>query len=274
MQLRNIPDIMQINEITDESRKGVIRGTSSSAARHKSLQKHSSEPISRHFGALQSLDQVPSEPALGRSSSVVEVKNRHQPSTSSASLGKRMPESLKDGKSAEYVDPSARQTFPMLNKMLNLGRRSEKHRRTTWFGGSNSSNRAHSFVQSKTTTLASHQQSLSEDNNIPQHTRQLRRQRPQSTCMQTGWLVKQGGVRKNWKKRWFVLKCGSLNYYDSPTEPNPLGIIDIKDVAIFVAPELETKDLPNCFKIAPFDSRKRTYYLSAQTEDAMVPLLP
>ena len=30
-----------------------------------------------------------------------------------------------------------------------------------------------------------------------------------------GTLVKKGGRRKNWKKRWFVLKSGALIYYES-----------------------------------------------------------
>lgn len=30
-----------------------------------------------------------------------------------------------------------------------------------------------------------------------------------------GNLVKKGGRRKNWKKRWFVLKSGALIYYES-----------------------------------------------------------
>ena len=28
-----------------------------------------------------------------------------------------------------------------------------------------------------------------------------------------GWLTKKGEVRKNWLKRWFVLKYGSLAYF-------------------------------------------------------------
>ena len=43
-----------------------------------------------------------------------------------------------------------------------------------------------------------------------------------------GFLVKQGGVRKNWKKRWMVLNgAGVLCYYKSSKETSPLGTIDI-----------------------------------------------
>ena len=36
----------------------------------------------------------------------------------------------------------------------------------------------------------------------------------------SGWLRKQGDVRKNWKKRWFELTNDfTLRYYDAQTEP-------------------------------------------------------
>lgn len=30
-----------------------------------------------------------------------------------------------------------------------------------------------------------------------------------------GYLIKQGGIRKNWKRRYFVLTSNLLEYYDS-----------------------------------------------------------
>ena len=40
----------------------------------------------------------------------------------------------------------------------------------------------------------------------------------------SGWLSKLGGVRKNWKNRWFVLYADTIVYYDRPpnhTEAKP-----------------------------------------------------
>jgi hypothetical protein len=33
------------------------------------------------------------------------------------------------------------------------------------------------------------------------------------TNEKTGWLVKEGGSIKTWRKRWFILKNGEFSYY-------------------------------------------------------------
>ena len=38
-----------------------------------------------------------------------------------------------------------------------------------------------------------------------------------------GWLVKQGGSWKNWKRRWFVLSDGCLYYFQHTAENVPKG---------------------------------------------------
>eukprot|EP00003_Mantamonas_plastica_P000752 TRINITY_DN1057_c0_g2_i2.p1 TRINITY_DN1057_c0_g2~~TRINITY_DN1057_c0_g2_i2.p1 ORF type:complete len:114 (+),score=1.04 TRINITY_DN1057_c0_g2_i2:383-724(+) len=43
-----------------------------------------------------------------------------------------------------------------------------------------------------------------------------------------GYLVKRGGVRKNWKKRWFIFRDGNIFYYAKKGEEvdsTPLGCI-------------------------------------------------
>jgi hypothetical protein len=37
---------------------------------------------------------------------------------------------------------------------------------------------------------------------------------PSPFVAQQGWLVKQGGTRKTWRKRWFVLTDGVLRWYE------------------------------------------------------------
>ncbi|ELR19961.1 PH domain containing protein [Acanthamoeba castellanii str. Neff] len=42
-----------------------------------------------------------------------------------------------------------------------------------------------------------------------------------------GYLVKQGGLIRNWKKRWFVLKGNHLFYYPDRTSVEPSGTITL-----------------------------------------------
>ena len=41
--------------------------------------------------------------------------------------------------------------------------------------------------------------------------------------VKVGWLLKQGHVIRNWKKRWFVLDKGVLRYYVKPLDEEPFG---------------------------------------------------
>jgi len=42
-----------------------------------------------------------------------------------------------------------------------------------------------------------------------------------------GFLVKQGGVVKSWKKRWFVLKAKTLYYFNTRQDNEPAGVIHL-----------------------------------------------
>jgi len=47
-----------------------------------------------------------------------------------------------------------------------------------------------------------------------------------------GWLVKQGGSWKNWKRRWFVLSDSCLYYFKHTAENVPKGIIPLDNVSV------------------------------------------
>lgn len=54
-------------------------------------------------------------------------------------------------------------------------------------------------------------------------------------CVKEGWLHKQGGGssflgRKNWKKRYFVLKPGVLRYFKGSSKTNLLGEVDFSEL--------------------------------------------
>ena len=48
-----------------------------------------------------------------------------------------------------------------------------------------------------------------------------------------GYLVKQGGRRKNWKKRWFVLRDNCLYYFLREDDQQPRGIVPLENVSPF-----------------------------------------
>ncbi|OHT14359.1 AGC family protein kinase [Tritrichomonas foetus] len=77
----------------------------------------------------------------------------------------------------------------------------------------------------------------------------------------SGWMTKQGGVVKNWKKRWFVLRGKELAYYEKPDKKES-GVIDLtKAKEITTAPETKKKC---ALKIV---TSGRTYYCYTDTQN-------
>jgi len=57
-----------------------------------------------------------------------------------------------------------------------------------------------------------------------------------------GWLEKQGGNWKNWKRRWFVLNDRCLYYFQHTAENAPKGIIPLEGVKVRPLPNKNGKD--------------------------------
>merc|ERR1719410_2200554 len=57
-----------------------------------------------------------------------------------------------------------------------------------------------------------------------------------------GWLEKQGGNWKNWKRRWFVLNDRCLYYFQHTAETAPKGIIPLEGVKVRPLPNKNGKD--------------------------------
>jgi len=47
-----------------------------------------------------------------------------------------------------------------------------------------------------------------------------------------GWLWKQGGRYKSWKRRWFILNDNCLYYFEFTTDKEPRGIIPLENISI------------------------------------------
>lgn len=47
-----------------------------------------------------------------------------------------------------------------------------------------------------------------------------------------GWLWKQGGRYKSWKRRWFILNDNCLYYFEYTTDKEPRGIIPLENISV------------------------------------------
>lgn len=80
-----------------------------------------------------------------------------------------------------------------------------------------------------------------------------------------GYLVKEGGKFKTWKKRWFVLK-NNVIYYSKKQNSGELGIIRLHGVSPQQVQVCTKKKKKNCFEVA---TPNRTYYLVSDSERDM-----
>lgn len=80
----------------------------------------------------------------------------------------------------------------------------------------------------------------------------------------TGYLSKQGGSHKNWKRRWFVLQDLVLYYFPSPKGTKAKGAIVLPSYNLWIATDLRKK-----FAFKAQHVSARTYYFVADSYDEM-----
>merc|ERR1712179_587854 len=61
-----------------------------------------------------------------------------------------------------------------------------------------------------------------------------------------GWLWKQGGRYKSWKRRWFILNDNCLYYFEFTTDKEPRGIIPLVNIKIR---EVADRSKQHCFEL-------------------------
>jgi len=61
-----------------------------------------------------------------------------------------------------------------------------------------------------------------------------------------GWLWKQGGRYKSWKRRWFILNDNCLYYFEFTTDKEPRGIIPLENIKVR---EVSDRNKQHCFEL-------------------------
>jgi len=61
-----------------------------------------------------------------------------------------------------------------------------------------------------------------------------------------GWLWKQGGRYKSWKRRWFILNDNCLYYFEFTTDKEPRGIIPLGNISIR---DVSDRSKQHCFEL-------------------------
>lgn len=61
-----------------------------------------------------------------------------------------------------------------------------------------------------------------------------------------GWLWKQGGRYKSWKRRWFIMTGKCLYYFEYTTDKEFKGIIPLENIKVR---EVDDRRMANCFEI-------------------------
>ncbi|XP_006009677.1 pleckstrin homology domain-containing family A member 2 [Latimeria chalumnae] len=87
--------------------------------------------------------------------------------------------------------------------------------------------------------------------------------------LKSGHCVKQGNVRKSWKRRYFTLDENSIGYFKSEQDKEPLRTIPLKDVQKTHECLVKSGDLlmrDNLFEIV---TNSRTFYIQADSPEEM-----
>lgn len=99
---------------------------------------------------------------------------------------------------------------------------------------------------------------------------QLAHKPSSSICaLKSGYCVKQGNMRKNWKRRFFVLSAFNLSYYKCETDREPLRCIPLRDILKTHESLVKSGDLlmrDNLFEVI---TAYRTFYIQTDSPQEM-----
>eukprot|EP01090_Pellita_catalonica_P021593 TRINITY_DN8126_c0_g1_i2.p1 TRINITY_DN8126_c0_g1~~TRINITY_DN8126_c0_g1_i2.p1 ORF type:complete len:319 (-),score=38.30 TRINITY_DN8126_c0_g1_i2:35-991(-) len=81
----------------------------------------------------------------------------------------------------------------------------------------------------------------------------------------SGYLVKQGKLCKNWKKRWFVLKGCNVYYFRNSAATYPLKIIQLDEESSVFTTQADKRTAMQPYFTFQIHTKHRTWYLRAPT---------
>ncbi|KAH3757122.1 protein serine/threonine kinase [Pelomyxa schiedti] len=76
-----------------------------------------------------------------------------------------------------------------------------------------------------------------------------------------GWLTKEGGNWKSWKRRWFVLDSGRVLYFAHESDRTPKGTFSLENAAHIRIVDHAKQKSKLCFQVA---TPARTYYMFSE----------
>ncbi|KAK3599441.1 hypothetical protein CHS0354_036457 [Potamilus streckersoni] len=82
-------------------------------------------------------------------------------------------------------------------------------------------------------------------------------------ALMSGFCVKQGAVRKNWKRRFFVLNDSGFSYYKSEQEMSPIRLVPLSDISF--AKTVDRSQHPTRDNLFEVITPKRTFYIQCDT---------
>ncbi|GAA6066399.1 pleckstrin homology domain-containing family A member 2, partial [Tachysurus ichikawai] len=106
-------------------------------------------------------------------------------------------------------------------------------------------------------------------NEVAPHMTLRRCQSLRPNIVRSGYCVKQGNVRKSWKRRFFILDDQTVSYYKNETDKDPLRSIRLRDIQKVHECLVKSGDLlcrDNLFEII---TNARTFYIQADTPEEM-----
>ena len=83
--------------------------------------------------------------------------------------------------------------------------------------------------------------------------------------LHSGWIIKQGGRIRTWRRRYMVLHTGCLYYFENEKSQKQKGSLSLPGYVLTEYSEL--KDYPNCcIKLAHKNPNKRVYYICTSSQ--------